>query len=201
VQRVRGALQPPPVGGQVDAVDQRVGADAHAPDQRPGGDLVPGGQLHVAVPGLGDRLAGPDFDTAPAQDPLCGPRQPRVQFSQHPRRQVQQHPPDLLPGQAGQGPGQPGGQPLAVRGDLGTGIARADDHEGAARRSLGGVGGQGGQLELADDVVAQVNGFADGPEPVRVVGDTRDGPLLRWSSTAQHLLARKVKPGPFGQKS
>ena len=49
----------PGPGGRdkVQAVHQRVGPDADAPDQRPGDKLVPGSQLYVAVAGRGDRLA------------------------------------------------------------------------------------------------------------------------------------------------
>ena len=38
------------------------------------------------------------------------------------------------------------------------------------RPALLGVGGQGGELELADDVVAQVQGLREGAEPVRIPG-------------------------------
>jgi hypothetical protein len=81
--------------------------------------------------------------------------------------------------------GQPGGQPLAVRGDFGAGVAGTDHHEGAARCSLGGVGGHRGQFELADDVVAQVGGFGGAAEPVRVVGDARDGQQLVHAARGQ----------------
>src|ERR1700728_2690440 len=47
--------------------------------------------------------------STPPQYPLGGPGQPRIQFGQQPGRGIHQHPPDLLPGQAGQRPGQPGG--------------------------------------------------------------------------------------------
>ncbi len=127
--------QPAPVGGQVQAFHQRVGADPDAPDQRPGGHLLAGGQLHVAVQGVGDRLAHADLDAAAPQHPVGGLGQPRVQLGQQPRGGVQQHPPDLLARQSGHRPGQPGRHQLALRRDLGAGVARADHHECAARLS------------------------------------------------------------------
>jgi hypothetical protein len=61
----------------------------------------------------------------------------------------------------------------------------AAHHERAARGPLGRVGGDGRQLELADDLVAEVGGFADGAEPVRVVGDTRDRQQLVHAAGGQ----------------
>ena len=72
-----------------------------------------------------------------------------------------------------------------MRGDLGAGVARADHHEGAPRPALLGVGGHRGQLQLADDVVAQVTGLGYGAEPVRVVGDTRDRQQLVYAARGQ----------------
>jgi hypothetical protein len=148
-------------------------------------DTFSGGQLHVPVAGLGDRLPHQHLYSAPPQHPVGGLRQPRIQLGQHPRRGVQQHPPDLLPGQAWHLLGYPGSHQLTLRGDLGAGIARADHHECAPRPALLGIGRHRGQLQLTDDVVAQVAGLGYGAEPVRVVGDARDRQQLVYAARGQ----------------
>jgi hypothetical protein len=188
--------EPPPAGVQVQAVDQRVGANSDAPDEGVGGHLLTGGQLHPAIiQGSGDRLAGAHLDPAPPQDTAGGPRQVLVEFGQQPRGGVEQHPADRLAAQAGHPPGQPGREQLTLGRDLGTGVAGANNDEGAPGPALGLVSGPGGQLELTDDVVAQVNGLGDAAEPVRVTGHARDRQQLAHAARGQD---EPVKPGPAG---
>ena len=139
-------------------------------------------RLAGTMPGLaGQPIRWLLLDTAPR----LLPGQARIQFRQQPRRGVQQQPPDRLASQAGHGPGQPGGQQLALRGDLGTGVARADDDERGAGLALLRIGGHGAQLELADGVVVQVHRLGDAAEPVRVVGEAGDGQQLVHAARGQ----------------
>ena len=75
---------------------------------------------------------------------------------------------------------------LALRGDLGAGVARADDDERAPGGALGGVALVVRQLELPDDVVAQVEGLGDPAEAVRVLGDARDRQQLVHAAGGEH---------------
>ena len=82
--------EPPPVGVQVQAGHQRVGANSDAPDEGMGGHLLASGQLHPAViQGSGNRLAGAHLNPAAPQHPVSGPGQPRIEFGQQPRGGVQ----------------------------------------------------------------------------------------------------------------
>ena len=178
--------EPPPAGVQVQAAYQRVGANSDAPDKGMSGHLLAGGQLHpAAIQGSGDRLAGAHLDPAPPQDTAGGLRQMLVEFGQQPRGGVEQHPADLLAAQTGHLPGQPGREQLPLGRDLGTGVTGANNYEGAARSAFHLVSGSGRQLELTDDVVAQVNGLGDAAEPVRVVGHARDGQQLVHAASGQ----------------
>ena len=133
---------------------------------------------HRLIAARRPRVAGAHLHPAPPQHPVSGLRQPRIEVGQQPGSGVQQHPADRLAGQAGHSSGQPGGQQLDLRGDLGAGVTRADHHEGAPRRPLVGIGGHLGQLERAGDVVAQVDRFGDAAEPVRVRGSVGIGSSL-----------------------
>jgi hypothetical protein len=73
-----------------------------------------------------------------------------------------------------------------VGGDLDTGVAGADHHEGAPGVALGLVAERVGQLDLPGDVVAQVQRLGDAPEPVRVLADTRDGQQLVHTAYRDH---------------
>ena len=168
-----------------------------------GGHLLAGGQLHpAAVQGGGNRLAGAYLNPAAPQHPVGGPGQPRIEFGQQPRGGVEEHPADLLAGQAGHLLSQPGREQLTLGGDLGTGVAGADHDEGAARLAFGRVGGHRGQLELADDVVPQVDRLGDAAEPVCVVGHAGDGQQLVHAARGQDdpviagLARGAFRPGP-----
>jgi hypothetical protein len=108
-----------------------------------------------------------------------------VEFGQQPRGGVEQHPADLLAAQAGNLPGQPGREQLTMGRDLGTGVTGANNYEGAPRPAFHLVSGSGSQLELTDDVVAQVNGLGDAAEPVRVIGHARDRQQLAHAASGQ----------------
>ena len=72
----------------------------------------------------------------------------------------------------GVGLGELGGEPGALRGHLGAGVARPDHDERAPGRAVGGLGR--GQLDLAHQVVAQVERLGDAAVAVRVVADAGD---------------------------
>ncbi len=68
------------------------------------------------------------------------------------------------------------GHELPGRGDLRAGVSRADHDERAACGAFGGVVAGGGQIELAQDVIAQVEGIGDVVEAEAVRRDLRDRP-------------------------
>ena len=123
---------------QAQCADQRIGAYSDAPDEGAGGDELAAGRQHAVVGRLLDRGAGADLYAAAGQHPVGSGGQMPIQLRQYSRGGLQQQPPDLLVTQrrvvACDGPGEQ----LAVRGDLGPGIAGADHHESAARVLLGG---------------------------------------------------------------
>jgi hypothetical protein len=123
--------------------------------------------MNVAGHGLLDRLACADLDASPPQDALGGLGQALVEFGQQARGGVEQQPADRLARQARHLAGQAGGLQLALGGDFGSRVAGADDDEGAAGLALGGIGGGRGQLKLADDVIAEVDGLGDAAEAMR----------------------------------
>ena len=108
----------------------------------------------------------------------------------------------MLAGQAGHLLSQPGREQLALGRDLGAGVAGADDDEGAARLAFGRVGGHRGQLELADNVVPQVDRLGDAAEPVPVIRHTRNGQQLVHAARGQDepviagLARGAFRPGP-----
>lgn len=160
--------------GQSDLADQRVGPDADAPDEGPCLDELPVVELDALRCGLGDGCAGADVHASSAQYAVGGVGEPAVQFGQDPWRDVDEQParggPPLA---AGLFADQGVGVELALGGDLGARVARADHHEGGARLPHGAVVG-GGEFYLAGDVVAQVQGLGQAPEAVGVLGDAGD---------------------------
>jgi hypothetical protein len=86
------------------------------------------------------------------------------------------------------------GEHRALRGDLGAGVAGADHDERAACVPFGLVVGDGGQLDLADDVITQVQRLRHAAESVCVLGDTRDRQQLVDAAGGQHeaVVAQRV---------
>lgn len=179
--------QSPLFGGQPHRGDQRVGPYAHAPGQGAAGDELAVVEQHPLRRGFLDGRSGADLHAAGAQHPFGGARQPLVELGQRPVGDVQQQPagPRAVPRSAVV-PRQGFGEPHAVGGDFGAGVARADDHErgpgGPLRRVLAGTG----QFHLADHVVAQIQRFGHAAEAVGVLGDARDGQQLVDAADGQH---------------
>jgi hypothetical protein len=159
---------------QPGGLDDRVRPHTDAPHERPGAHDVPALELRAVGGGLLDGVAHTDLDTAGTQHLVRGPRQARVQLGQHLGRDVEQQPADLLVAQLRVPFGDGLGEQRPLRGDLGPGVAGADDHERAAGVALGLVVGDGGEFDLADDVVPQVERLGHAAEAVRVLGDAGD---------------------------
>src|ERR1700722_19040005 len=168
------SVRAPPIPGLTRCLPSRKRWALSSPPPRPTssltlpGHVLAGGKVNVAGHGLLDRLTCADLDASPPQDAPGGFGQVLVEFGQQARGGVEQQPADRLARQARHLAGQAGGLQLALGGHFGSGVAGADDDEGAAGLALGGIGGRGGQLKLADDVIAEVDGLGDAAEPVRV---------------------------------
>lgn len=61
---------------------------------------------------------------------------------------------------------------MHLRGKLGAGVDGPDRGEGQSCAPLLRIVGGVGELELLEEVVAQIEGFADGFEPARIFFET-----------------------------
>ncbi len=178
--------QPAALQGEPGGLGERVGADADAPHQGAGVDELAVGEQHALGGGLLHGGAHPHVDTAFAQHLVGGAGEPFVQLGQDLLRHVEEQPARAHPGAQRVLLHQLIGEHLPLRGDLGAGVAGADHHECAARGAGLGIVGGGGQLDLAGDVVAQIEGLGQAPEAVRVLGDAGDGQQFVDAAGGEH---------------
>ncbi len=144
------------------------------------------GEGHLLRAGLVDRHAQRDLDAAPLEDLLRAAAEFVAQLGHQLGRDVDQVPLD----QAGVQPwialhGRVR-QPLQTGRGLGARVAAADHHELQPRGLLGRVVAGVRQVELRDDVVADVGGLGEGLHPEGVLGQARDVEGAGHAARGQH---------------
>ena len=198
--RLAGAVRPdqaeerPWPDVQVHIADGQGRAEglAHAPDGQPGnlgdrGDPGPPATVPArtrrctAAPRRGRPRRwwyGCGFHAPPGQRPARSLGEPSRQLGQHARGTVDQQPPDLLVAQAVTAAREILGEQLPLGGDLRSGIPGAHHDEGAPGLPFRAIIADLRQLELTQQMITQVHGLGDAPEPVGVPGHPRDGQQL-----------------------
>ena len=172
--------------GRPSALDDRVGGDAGRPHHGLGRDAAPVGEPDALGVDGGQPRPGDDLDAAPVQRALGEAREAVGRLAEDPRACVDQHPagPDVSQARVA------AQRLLGHLGDLGDRLdareAGAGDDEG--QPPLGGVRRGVGQLDLAQDVVAQADRVAEVLEPERVLAQPGHGRDAGDRSEGDHEL-------------
>ncbi len=89
-------------------------------------------------------------------------------------------------------------QPLQAGRRLGARVAAADHHELQPRGPFGGIVAGVGQVELGDDVVADVGGLGEGLHAEGVLGQARDVEGAGHTAQGQHDVVVRLVDDPVG---
>jgi hypothetical protein len=129
-------------------------------------------------------LAVDELDAAAAELALREARERLRHLRQDPRRRVDQDPARLDVAQAAMAAQRPGRQLMQLGHGLDAGEPGAADHERQAARRV--LGGRVGEVDLAQDVVAQADRVGQVLEGERVLGEPVDGRHPRDGAERDH---------------
>ncbi len=160
------------VAGAGQALHQWIGRDPGGPDHRRGGDRLAVGQEHAVVPHFLEGGAGADLDPLVAQPTLHPGGEVVAQVAQDGRRRFEDHEAQhrrAEPRIVAQGIHRRG---MQLGGGLGARVAAADEDEGQQPAPQRVVRRRVGDLQVAEQPVAQLDGLGQCLEPQGVLGES-----------------------------
>ena len=138
---------------------------------------------------LRDGRSGAHVDASVPQHAVRRPGQALAEPGQHPVGRVDQQPPRLMARQPRVVSGELRRHECALGGDLGAGVARADNDEGQPSVSLRRIIGAIREFQLQRDVIPQEQRLGNVAKAVGILRDTGDGQkLVDAAGREEHLI-------------
>ena len=178
--------QPAVLGRGVEVPHERAGRDAGGPDQGRGGETASVGERHGLVVRGGQARHEIDVDPAGLEHPPRVVAETVAHAGQEPVVVLHDVPLHERRVETGEPPRERGGHQLHVRRGLDPRVAPAHDDEAAPPRTLVGVGGGVGDLELGQHVIAQERGLGERLAAPPVLPQPRDLHDLRDAARREH---------------